>query len=408
MAEWGFWIAAAGITLAVFALLVQALRRSAPVQDTEVSLKVYRDQLSEVDRDLARGLISAPEVERLRTEVSRRLLDADRARQMAPAAAKMGSHALAVGLIGGLLLAALGGYQWLGAPGYPDLPLAKRLALADETYKTRPKQAEAEAVAPPETLADLDPEFLDLMTKLRTAIAARPDDKDGLVLLARNETMLGNYKAARAAQEHLVTLLADKATATDHMVLAQAMIAAAGGYVSPEAEAQLTRVLELEPKNPLARYFSGLMFVQNGRPDRTFALWEPLLSEGPADAPWMQPIQSALADVADRAGIKYRPAETAAVASGAGPTEADMAAASDMTPAERQEMIKGMVAQLETRLTDQGGPLQDWLKLINAVAVLGEPDRAKAAVQAANAAFAGQPEPLAAIASAATAAGIAP
>ena len=52
MTEWGFWIAAAGITLAVFALLVQALRRSAPVQDTEVSLKVYRDQLTEVDLSL--------------------------------------------------------------------------------------------------------------------------------------------------------------------------------------------------------------------------------------------------------------------------------------------------------------------------------------------------------------------
>ena len=117
MTEWGFWVVAGGITLAVFALLVQALRRSAPVQDDGVSLKVYRDQLTEVERDLARGLISAPEVERLRTEVSRRLLDADRARQTGLASPKAGSYGPAVVLIGVRLLAARGGYQWLGAPG---------------------------------------------------------------------------------------------------------------------------------------------------------------------------------------------------------------------------------------------------------------------------------------------------
>ena len=408
MADWGFWAAALLMAATVMTVLVGALRRgTAEAGAASVDLAVYKDQLADVERDLARGTLAAEDAARLRAEIGRRVLDLDKT--AAPVGARGQVRVLPVALVLGLVVlgGAAGTYWRLGAPGYPDLPLAKRLALADETYRTRPKQLDAEAVAPPETVADLDPEFLDLMAKLRTAIADRPDDQEGLILLARNETMLGNYKAARAAQEHLVTLLADKATATDHMVLAQAMIAAAGGYVSPEAEAQLTLVLELEPRNPLARYFSGLMFVQNGRPDRTFALWEPLLSEGPADAPWMQPIQSALADVADRAGIKYRPAEAPAEM-GAGPTEADMAAASQMTPAERQEMIKGMVAQLETRLTDQGGPLQDWLKLINAVSVLGDPDRAKAAVAAANAAFAGQPEPLAAIASAATAAGIAP
>ena len=402
MAEWGFWAAAGGITLAAFVLLVQALRRSPPTTDDGASLKVYRDQLTEVDRDLARGLISAPEADRVRTEVSRRLLDADRARPTVPDAAIAQAYGPAVALIGALLLTAGGGYWWLGAPGYPDLPLAKRLALAETAYQSRPKQAEAEAVAPPETVADFDPEFLDLMTKLRAAVTARPDDQQGLTLLVRNETMLGNYKAARAAQEHLLSLLGDKAGAADHLTLAQAMIAATGGYVSPEAEGHLTRTLELDPSNGLARYFSGLMFAQNGRPDRTFVLWQPLLDEGPADAPWIAPIRDSLADVAMRAGIKYRPADAK------GPDAVALAAADEMTPEDRQEMIKGMVAQLETRLADEGGPLEDWLKLINAVAVLGEPDRARAAIAAANAAFAADAAALAAISDAATAAGIAP
>lgn len=402
MAEWGFWLAAGGITFAAFVLLMQALRRTPAESDDGASLKVYRDQLTEVDRDLARGLISAPEADRVRTEVSRRLLDADRARNASPVAATARAQGPAVALIGVLLMAASGGYFWLGAPGYPDLPLVKRLAMAEQTYQTRPAQAEAEAAAPPETTADFDPEFLDLMTKLRAAVAARPADPQGLTLLVRNETMMGNYKAARAAQEQLLAVLGDKAGAADHLSLAQSMIAAAGGYVSPQAEVQLMRTLELDPANGLARYFSGLMFAQNGRPDRTFALWEPLLAESPADAPWLEPIKASLADVAERAGIKYRPADAK------GPDAAAMAAAGEMTPEDRQEMIKGMVAQLETRLTDEGGPLEEWLKLINAVSALGEPERAQAAVTAAKAAFAGDEAALASITDAAAAAGLAP
>ena len=402
MAEWGFWAAVGGITLAAFALLVQALRRATQVTDDGASLKVYRDQLTEVDRDLARGLISAPEADRVRTEVSRRLLDADRAQQSAPAGQTAQTYGPVVALIGVLLMAAMGGYFWLGAPGYPDLPLAKRLAVAEQTYQTRPDQADAEAAAPPETEADFDPEYKDLMTALREAVAQRPDDVQGLMLLSRNETLMGNFKAARVAQESLVAVLGDNATAADHLTLAQAMIASAGGYVSPQAEAHLIRTLELDPSNQLARYFSGLMFAQNGRPDRTFGLWEPLLAEGPPDAPWFEPVQTALPDVAERAGIKYRPVDAK------GPNAADMAAAGEMTPQERQEMIKGMVAQLETRLTDEGGPLEEWLKLINAVSVLGEPDRAQAAVAGANAAFAGDAAALTAIADAAAAAGITP
>jgi cytochrome c-type biogenesis protein CcmH len=76
-----FWIAAAGIGLAVTALLLLALLRGraddAPA--AAYDLRVYRDQLREVDRDLARGVIAPADAERLRTEVARRVLEADRA-----------------------------------------------------------------------------------------------------------------------------------------------------------------------------------------------------------------------------------------------------------------------------------------------------------------------------------------
>ena len=400
MVDWQFWAAAFVITVGVFWLVSKALR-AVPVADDNPSLRVYRDQLAEVDRDLARGVVTPDEAARIRTEVSRRVLDADRQPAMAPGGGKA-SAPVASAIIGLALLAAVAGYFWLGAPGYPDLPLATRLAQAQTAYDNRPDQAQAELAAPAPPAVQVSPEFSDLMAKLRTAIAARPDDLPGLALLARNEASLGNFIAARTAQAHLVALKAAKATAEDHETLAQLMVAAAGGLVTPQAEAELIRALELDPELGLARYLSGLMFVQTGRPDRTFGLWEPLLSQGPDDAPWIGPIRAQIEDIAMMAGVKYT------LPDAKGPDAAAVAAAADMAPADRQAMIEGMVAQLQNRLNTTGGPVEDWVKLINALKVVGDETRAAAAVDAAKTAFAGNPAALAAIFDAAAQAGLTP
>lgn len=402
MAEWAFWVAAAAMTLSVLVLLGQALRRGQEADAAPADLQVYRDQLAEVQRDLARGVISAPEADRVTTEVSRRLLEADRKAQQVAQPAAQGSAVPALVVTALVLAGTFWVYNWLGAPGYADLPLQERLAAADQIYRTRPAQDVAESQTPVAPAPEnVDPAFLELMTKLRAAIASRPDDQQGLALLARNEAALGDFIAARVAQAHLVDLKGEAATAEDYASLAQYLVAAAGGYVSPEAEQALIAALKLDPTNGFARYYSGLMFAQVGRPDRTFALWEPLLREGPADAPWMEPVRTALQDIADRAGIKYQAEEK-------GPDAAAMAAAQDMSPEDRQAMIAGMVGQLETRLTDEGGPLEDWTKLITSLGVLGEADRAKAAYARATAAFAGDTAGLDALLQAATTAGIAP
>jgi cytochrome c-type biogenesis protein CcmH len=79
-----------------------------------------------------------------------------------------------------------------------------------------------------------------------------------------------------------------------------------------------------------------------------------------------------------------------------------------MSPEERQAMIAGMVGQLEERLGSEGGPLEEWSKLITSLGVLGEADRAKAAYARATAAFSGDDAALATLLEAATTAGIAP
>lgn len=377
-----FWIGAGLLCFAVGAMLLRALRMG-PADDAAPHLTVYRDQLAEVDRDLARDVISSDEAARLRTEVSRRLLDASK---IAPEAAQKFGNAVTPKLA---IFAAISGaialYFTLGVPDYPDLPLHKRLDMAAAAYENRPTQAEAEAAMPAQLPQQIDPALLDLITQLRAVVAQRPDDIQGLILLARNESALGNYSAAAQAYRQLIAAKGGRGSLDDHLAAAQTMIAATGGMVSAEAEAQLTVVLELDPENGLARYFLGLMFAQTGRPDRAFTLWEPLTREGKMDALYTNPIRAMLPDLAEAAGIKYTPPSLP------GPTAQDVENAADMSETERQEMIQTMVTGLEARLLSDGGTLDEWQRLITALGVLNDPDRQMQARDAARKAYANDP-----------------
>ena len=402
----GFWISAAAMLVMVALVLVQALRQgkaNALATPEAEDLAVYRDQLAEVERDLTRGTLAEAEAQRLRTEVQRRMLDADRAHRATQGAQGNGNLWLWSGVVVAGLAATVALYSSLGVPGYPDLPLAERFAIADQAYAQRPAQEEAEAMQPAyQAPTDLDAEFAALVDKLRSAVADRPDDILGHTLLAQNETALGNFVAARKAQQDVVRLKGDAVTAEDLSTLADLMVTAAGGVVTPEAEQALIRTLTLDPQDGWARFYSGLLFAQIGRPDRTFSLWEPLLVEGPDSAPWLPPIRDRIEAVADAAGARFTMPAVAP-----GPDAAAMADASEMSDAERQAMIRGMVEGLEARLLANGGTVAEWGRLITSLGVLGDTGRARSAHEKAQIAFESRPDDLAALLAAARQAGVA-
>ncbi|QUJ77272.1 c-type cytochrome biogenesis protein CcmI [Sulfitobacter albidus] len=389
-----FWATVAVITALVAAILLRALLRG---RDTPGATRaasdvaVYRAQLDEVDRDVARGVIEPADAERVHAEIARRLIAADRAARgeeirtgRAPAVV-----AVVVVLIG--VLGSLGAYLRLGAPGYGDMALADRIAFAEEVRTSRPAQEVAERslppFAPPE---DLGEDYARLLDQLRSTVAGRPNDLQGHTLLMQQERRIGNFAAARDAQLRVVALRGEDVSATELAELGELQVLAAGGYVSPEAEMPLRAALAQDRRNGTARYYIGLMLSQTGRPDQAFRIWDALLREGPEDAPWIPPILAQIEEMADLAGVRYA---IPSIGSGApGPSEDDIAAAQDMSPQERMEMIGSMVEGLSNRLATEGGPATDWARLISSLGVLGRWQQAQAIHANALEVFAGNPQ----------------
>ncbi|MEJ6394916.1 c-type cytochrome biogenesis protein CcmI [Gymnodinialimonas sp. 2305UL16-5] len=393
-----FWIASGALCLVVAVMVVLAARRPTNIEAPAAAydLRVYRDQLAEIDRDVARGIVTEDEAERARTEVSRRILEADRALQREGhdnQAGKFGLMGITVAL-GISLVGAFGVYSMIGAPGYADLPLATRIDIVETARANRPDQATAEAQAPQRPRPEVDPERLELVEQLRGVMELRTGDVEGLTLLAANEAMLGNFRAAHNAQSRLLTLLGEDATGRHWIDYAEMMIFAAGGYVSPEAEEALLRGLELEPRDGTARYYAGEMYAQQGRPDLALPIWSNLLGESRPDAPWVEPIQLQISSVARAAGAAFDPA---ALPQPSGPTAADIAAAQGLSPDEQREMIEGMVSGLADRLATEGGTPQDWAQLITAYGALGRSNAAQIVHDDAQSVFADAPEALALI-----------
>ncbi|WBU63334.1 c-type cytochrome biogenesis protein CcmI [Paracoccus aerodenitrificans] len=408
-----FWLLATVLTLIVLIAISWPFWHAAQSQAEPAAaydLRVYRDQLAEVDRDVSRGIIDAADAERLRNEIGRKVLDADRAlrRDRGPGQAG-GRYGVAAGVV--LLVLLLAGtalYLRMGTPGQPDMALQSRIASAEVRYDSRPSQAEAEQRAgegPRRDMPTPSAQYTELIEQLREAVAERPEDIEGLTLLARNEARLGNAIAAKDAQQRLIAVKGEAATSADHAFLAGVMTEAAGGLITPEAEAEMKIALRKDPGNAQARYMAGLLEAQNGRPDRAFPIWAQLLEDSPPDSPWSFAIREVIGDIAWLAGQPdYVPPDPAQGARG--PDADQMAAAAEMTPEERRDFIRSMVDQLEGRLAAEGGTPDEWARLISSLVIIGDREHAAEILAEARTRYANDPNALSAVNAAAAGSGL--
>ncbi len=406
-----FWALIILTALLVTVFLGYSMTRGQKTREPAAAydLRVYREQLAGVDRDLSRGVIAEADAERVRTEISRRILAADA--QMQANATQDGpprwATITAVVAVAGVLI---GGGAWMyhqmGAAGLPDQPLSLRIAMAETLRAERPSQTEVEAELTPAQKPQLDESYATLLQQLRDTVAERPDDLQGHTLLAQHEANAGNFSAAYKAQQRVIELSGNNAPADAYSHLAEMMILAANGYVSPEAEDALRQALTRDPRHGPAQYYLGQMMVQLGRPDIGYRIWVDTLREAPAGAPWADAIRAQLDDLAFRAGVFNAP-EISPAATSSGPSQEDIDAAADLTPEDRQEMILGMINQLSDRLATEGGSPAEWAQLITALGVVGDSERAAGIYEESKSVFAGNASALQTLEAAARQAGVA-
>ncbi|MDO6589794.1 c-type cytochrome biogenesis protein CcmI [Loktanella sp. D2R18] len=365
-----FWLICVVLTLGVAGVLAAPLLRTAQTETVNPDIAVYKAQLSEITRDLERGILPEAEAERARAEIARRLLAANKEVTTTPQSGRASPL-----LMGGIAIAicafTFGTYAYLGAPGYDDLPLEARIATSDEMRESRPSQAALEALAPPRVPVDAPQDFMDAMEQLRTIAPMRPDDPEAWSRLAYYEGELRNFAAAAAAQAHLLDIYGAEATIDEMRLLVDFQVAAANGFVSPEAEAVIRIILDRDPQNIGARYYLGSLYNMTDRPDFAYQLWRDFAENGDPNSFYVTSARAQIEDAAYRAGIDYSLPEVR------GPSAADIANAESMTEEDRTAMINGMVAGLAERLASEGGPATDWARLITAYGALGETDNAR-------------------------------
>jgi cytochrome c-type biogenesis protein CcmH len=351
------WIVFAVMTAAAVFAVLWPLGRTPGDKGAGSDRLVYQDQLREIDRDRAAGLIGDAEAESARIEISRRLLAAADAESAVPqqsgASARRRRAAGFAILIVPLVALAL--YLKLGSP---DIPGQSAFARANESGEDR--------------------SIASLVSQVENHLARNPNDGAGWEVIAPVYLRLGRFTEAVMARKKAIALGGDSPTRESD--LGEALVAAADGVVTDEAKLAFQSAVAGDAQNAKARYFIGLADEQDGNRDDAAKEWRALLDGAPADAPWKDLVRAALARV------------TSGPAAATGPSATDIAAAENMPQAERAEMIRGMVQRLSDRLHVDDKDIDGWMRLVRAYAILGDRDKAKDAAAGARRALSDQPE----------------
>lgn len=295
MILWGALGALTALTLGL--LLRPLLRPPAESAGTGPELAVYRDQLAELDRDLAAGRLPQAEAAAARREIERRVLaladrpDGGRKSESGGEPPKGGRRRPAQGLAVALLVllpaAALGLYLGLGAPELPARPLAER--AADLTDR---QSIEAE------------------LASLSAALHAGSEDPNVwrragylLVLLGETESAVQAFQTAMMLGRELGPAWESETWS----LLADAIIRKNEGQVAPMARQSLARALELDPDNLLALFLSGLAMRQDGALEQAWELWLYVAETGGAELPWRARLMAAMEALGEALGRQPPP-----------------------------------------------------------------------------------------------------
>jgi len=334
-----FWVTATLLTLCACLALLWPFLRGRPVAATQAEahdVEVYRDQLRELDRDLARGTIAAAEAAQARAEIGRRLLASDGALAGGQPDSRPQSRlplAIASAAILAVPIVSWSVYVAIGSPRMPDQPLSARL-------EADPANSSA----------------AELVARAERHLAENPQDGRGWDVLAPIYLRMGRSADAATAYRNAIRINGESAARQGG--LGEALVAVAGGIVTDEAHAAFEAGRDQDPADARSRFFLALARAQEGDAAGSLAQWRTLEAELPPDNPWKMAAAQAVARADE-------------ISRQAGPDRSSGGAVAEGDGAEQARMIAGMVEGLDQRLRESSGTVEEWERLIRSYMVLG-------------------------------------
>ena len=270
-------LVAGALLLILPPLLGYGRRSQAQARQSAMVLTVLREQLAELDAELAEGRIDAAAHARSREELERRALEeAEVAAEMADRADRRPNKAWA--LATGLTIPALavGTYLMIGEPAALD-----------------PKNVEGQQGFTEEQVTEM-------VGSLEKHLVENPDNAEGWAMLARTYMVLKDFPKAAAAYERL-----DKLVPNDPDVLSDwaDVVAAQTGKVGSDAEALVLRALEAEPKHPKALALAGTAAYQRDDFAAAAGYWERILALIPPGDDVARGVRASVNEARAKAGM---------------------------------------------------------------------------------------------------------
>jgi cytochrome c-type biogenesis protein CcmH len=269
------WFVFALMTVAAIFAVLWPLSRGAASKPGGSEAVVYTDQLAEIDRDVAAGLIGGSEAEAARVEIGRRLLAAvDGERDLSAQSNPKLRRSSAILALVGLPVAAVTLYLALGSPQLGDFPLSSRTRTVDANQPLE-----------------------NLVAQVESHLEKNPTDGRGWNVLAPVLARLGRYDDAVRAYRNSITHSGDSAERRSD--LGEALVGSAGGVVTSDAKAEFERAMAQSADDPKANYFLGLAAEQDGRNPDAASIWRAMLAKAPPNAPWRPLVEAALVRVGE-------------------------------------------------------------------------------------------------------------
>ena len=244
----GVVIAAAALLLLLRPLLFTGSGQALSRRDVNVS--IYRDQLRELESDLAAGKLAQADYERARGELEARLLEDVAVPEASPA--RRGARGAAIALVAGVPVLAVIVYAVIGSP-------AALSPQADPHAAVSAEQIEA------------------MVERLAAKMRENPEDPDGWKLLGRSYSVLGRFAdAADAYAKAAVRAPRDAQLLAD---FADALAMARGQSLEGEPEKLVHRALEIDPNNMKALALAGTIEFNRRQFAAAAGYWKRMLPQ---------------------------------------------------------------------------------------------------------------------------------